>query len=110
MKKRIAEHSPEEQERIRKYNREQKQKSREAQKAARYIPTADEVFDAFPVELPERTKQLSEYAEQFSNKVVEELRRELGSPHKDPLGNVVGYDHSEEFVVDRVARCLLSLK
>ncbi len=110
MKKRIADLSPEEQETVRAYNREQKQKSRAAQKAARYIPTADEVFDAFPVEFPERTKQLSEYAEQFSNKVVEELRRELGSAQKDPLGNVVGYDHSEEFVVDRVARCLLSLK
>src|SRR3977135_2274560 len=105
MKKKIGDLSSEAQERVRKYNREQKQKSRAAQKAVRYIPTADEVFDAFPVEFPERTKQLSEYAEQFSNKVVEELGRELGRPQKDSFGKVVGYDHSEEFVVDRVARC-----
>jgi len=110
MKKRIAEHSPEEQERIRKYNREQKQKSREAQKAARYVPTADEVSDAFAIKFPEQVKALNAYVKEFSNKVVTELGRDLGSPQKDLLGNVVGYDHDEQFTVDRVARCLLSLK
>src|ERR1700680_4668610 len=54
--------------------------------------------------------ELNAYVNQFSNKVVEELGRKLGSPKKDPSGNVVGWDHDEEFTVDRVARCLLALK
>ena len=110
MKKRIADLPPEEQERVRKYNREQKQKSRAKQKADAYIPTADEAADAFSIDFPEREKELSAYVKLFSNKVVEELGRELGAPQKDRLGNVVGWDHDEEFTVDRVARCLLGLK
>src|SRR5258706_10721363 len=110
MKKRIADMSPEEQETVRSYNRAQKQKSRENQKTARYIPAADEVFDAFPVEFPEREKELDVYVKQFSNKVVEELGRGLGGPRKGPLGNAVGWDLDEEFTVDRVARILLGLK
>jgi hypothetical protein len=110
MKKRIADLSPEEQERVRKYNREQKQKSRANQKAALYVPTPDEAAVAFAIDFPEREMELSAYVNQFSNKVVEELGRKLGSPKKDPSGNVVGWDHDEEFTVDRVARCLLALK
>jgi hypothetical protein len=110
MRKRIADLSPEEQENIRTYNREQKAKSRANQKAAAYIPTANEAADRFAIDFPEREKELSAYVKQFSNKVVEELGRKLGSPQKDPLGNVVGWDHDEEFTVDRVARTLLALK
>jgi hypothetical protein len=110
MKKKISELSPEEQVKLRAYNREQKQKSRSNQKAALYVPTADEAADAFAIDFPEREKELSAYAKQFSNKVAEELGRDLGSPQKDPLGNVLGRDHDEEFTVDRVARCLLGLK
>jgi hypothetical protein len=110
MKKKISELSPEEQEKLRTYNREQKQKSRAKQKAALYVPTADEAADAFAIDFPEREKELSAYIKQFSNKVVEELGRTLGSPQKDRLGNVVGWDNDEEFTADRVARCLLGLK
>jgi hypothetical protein len=110
MKKKISELSPEEQEKVRAYNREQKAKSRANQKAAAYIPTANEAADRFAIDFPEREKELNAYVEQFSNKVVEELGRNLGSPQKDPSGNVVGWDHDEEFTVDRIARCLLGLK
>src|ERR1700674_798836 len=110
MKKKISELSPEEQVQLRAYNREQKQKSRANQKAALYVPTADEAADRFAIDFPEREKELSAYAKQFSNKVAEELGRKFGGPQKDPLGNVVRWDHDEEFTVDRVARCLLGLK
>src|ERR1700686_359837 len=110
MKKKISELSPEEQERVRKYNREQKQKSRANQQAQAYIPTADEAADGFAIDYPDRAKELIAYVKQFSYKVVEELGRKLGSVQRDPLGNAVGWDHSEEFTVDWVARTLLGLK
>jgi hypothetical protein len=66
MKKKISELSPEEQVKLRAYNREQKQKSRSNQKAALYVPTADEAADAFAIDFPEREKELSAYAKQFS--------------------------------------------
>ena len=110
MKKRIADLSPEEQERVRKYNREQKQKSRANQKAQVYIPTADEAADSFAADHPERVKDLDAYVKEFTANVTEELGRGLGQPQIDPSGNVIGFDHDEDFTVDRVARCLLGLK
>jgi hypothetical protein len=110
MKKRIADLSPEEQDKVRAYNREQKAKSRAAQKAARHVPTADEAADSFATDHPERAKELDQYVKDFAVKVSEELGRSLGTTQRDPTGNVIGFDHDEEFTVDRVARCLIGLK
>jgi hypothetical protein len=110
MKKRIADLPPEEQEKVRAYNRAQKAKSRAAQKAARYVPTADEAADSFAADHPERVKDLDAYVKEFTANVTAELGRGLGQPQIDPSGNVIGFDHDEEFTVERVARCLLGLK
>jgi hypothetical protein len=110
MKQRIADLSPEEQERVRKYNRDQKRKSREKQKADHYIPTADEWTDSFAIDFPEKEHTLDTYVKEFQAKVVGELGRGLGAPQRDSPGNVTGWDNDEEFTVDRVARCLLGLK
>ena len=61
MKKRIADLSPEEQEKVRAYNRAQKAMSRAKQKAARYVPTANEAADSFAADHPERAKELDQY-------------------------------------------------
>ena len=111
MKKRISELPLEEQERIRKYNREQKQKSREKQKTESYNPSADEWTDSFAIDFPERAKELRAYAKAFAAKVMEELGgRKLGCAQKDLSGNVTGWDNDEEFTVNRVAWLSLSLK
>ena len=53
---------------------------------------------------------MNAYAKEFSNKVKEELGRELGEPQRDSAGNVIGWDYDEEFTIDRVACTLLGLK
>jgi hypothetical protein len=97
MKKRIADLSPEEQEKVRAYNRAQKAMSRAKQKAMRYVPTASEAFDSYAANHPDRVKELDVYVKDFAAKVSKELCRELGSIE-------------EECVIDRVARCVLGLK
>jgi hypothetical protein len=108
MKKKITDLTPEEREAQRDKWREEKRHERQEKHRAAYIPTAEEWADEFAA--TERAKTLDAYVKQFSSKVVEELGRELGGPHKDSMGNVVGYDYDEEFTVDRVARTLLGLK
>jgi hypothetical protein len=96
MKKTISELTPEEQDKIRAYNRENKRKSREAQKAAQ-TPSAEEWTWNFADNFSEQYKELNAYVTQMEEKVAEELGRGLGS-----------YD--ETYTVDRVARTLFSLK
>jgi hypothetical protein len=96
VKKRIAELSPEEQDKVRAYNRDQKAKSRAAQKAARHVPTAHEAADSYGANHPDRVKELDVYVNDFASKLSKELGRKFGT--------------EEEFVIDRVARCLLGLK
>jgi hypothetical protein len=110
MKKKMSELPPEEQDRVRKYNREQKQKSRTKLRAASYIPTADEAADNFAADHPDRVKELDTYAKDFTARVTEDLGRELGSPQIGPTGHALGWDHDEEFTVDRVVRTLVGLR
>jgi hypothetical protein len=110
MKKRIADLTPEEQQKVRAYNREQKQKSREKQKADASVPAASEASDTFAIDFTERRNTLTSYVKEFQAKVVEELGRGLGAPQRGSSGNVTGWDNDEEFTIDRVARCLLGLK
>jgi hypothetical protein len=108
MKKRIADLTPEEQEAQRNKWREEKRQERGEKRRAAYIPTAEEWSDEFAA--TEHAKTLNAYAKEFSNKVKEELGRELGEPQRDSAGNVIGWDYDEEFAVDSVARTLLGLK
>jgi hypothetical protein len=110
MKKKIADLSPEAQEKVRAYNREQKAKSRAAQKVACHDPTVREAADSFAADHPERARELDAFVKHFAANVTEDLGRQLGSFHKDSTGHVVGWNHDEEFTVDRVARILLGLK
>lgn len=96
MKKKISELTPEEQENIRAYNRENKRKSREKQRAAQ-TPSAEEWTGNFAGNFPEQDKELNAYVRQIKEKVVEELGRGLGS-------------YAETDTVDQVARTLFSLK
>jgi hypothetical protein len=97
MKKRIADLPPEDREKVRAYNRELKAKSRAKQKAVRHVPTADEAADNFAADHFERLKELDQYVKDFAAKVSKELDRASR-----------GID--EEYVIDRVVRCLIGLK
>jgi hypothetical protein len=96
----ITDMTPEQAERKRAYDREAKQRSRAAKKEAEriaQIPTADQAAESFRAEHPERVKELDAYVQEFGSKVSEELGRLLETT-------------AEDFVIDRVARCLLGLK
>jgi hypothetical protein len=96
MKKKISELTPEEQENIRAYNRENKRKSREKQRAVK-PPSADEWTWNFVDNFPEQDKELKAYVRQIEEKVVEELGPGLGTG-------------DETYTVDGVARTLFCLK
>jgi hypothetical protein len=96
MKKKISELTPEEQGKIRAYNRENKRKSREKERAAQTL-SAEEWTWNFADNFPEQHKELNAYVRQIEEKVVEELGRGLGTC-------------AETYTVDRVARTLFSLK
>lgn len=110
MRRRIADLSPEEQENVRAYNREKKRESRQKQRLATYIRTAEEWSDEFASSFPEQVNELNAYVKELSDRIVEELGRKLGNPQKDSTGNVVGWNYDEEYTVDRVGRTLLGLK
>jgi hypothetical protein len=93
MKKKIADPTPEEQEKTRAYNREQKRRSREKQRQAAYIPTADEWTWNCGDNFPEQYKELNAYEKHISKTVAEELGRALGNSK----------DFDEDYAVSRVA-------
>jgi len=101
MKKRIVDLSPEEQDKVRAYNREQKQKSREKQRAAVHIPTANEWFDSFPVRFPEESASLDAHCKH----ILKTIQEELPDFPKEYQAN-----SEAECVVDLVARTLFALK
>jgi hypothetical protein len=89
MKKKISELTPEEQEKVRAYNRENKRKSREAQKTAQ-TPSADQWTWNWPEHFPEQNKELNAYEQKFSAKVFEELGREF-HPHSSPEAETLSW-------------------
>jgi hypothetical protein len=101
MKKRIVDLSPEEQDKVRAYNRKQKQQSREKQRAAAHIPTANEWFDSFPVRFPEESAGLDAHCKH----ILKTIQEELPDFPKEYQAN-----SEAEYIVDLVARTLLALK
>ena len=109
----ISDMTEQQREAKRAYDREKKRQSRAAKRESErraQTPTADEAAACFATDHPERVKELDVYVKGFAAKVTEELGRGLGGPKKVPSGYVVGWNHEEEFTVDRVARVLLGLK
>ena len=70
MKKRIADLSREEQDKVRAYNREQKRCSREKQKASGYVPTADEWTWNWNDRFPEQAAEAREHVKEVQRKVA----------------------------------------
>jgi hypothetical protein len=91
MKKRIADLSPEEQERVRKYNREQKQKSRAKQKDESHIPSADEWTWNWSENFPEQYRELNAFEQEFSAKVYQELGRGEFHPYSSPEAETLSW-------------------
>lgn len=105
-----SEMTPEQLEEKRRYDREAKQRSRAAQKSARYIPTAEDAISSFAAEHLDRVKELDKYVAQFTKTVEQEISRSLGSPQKDSQGHVTGWDGDEEWTLDRIGRSLYAFK
>jgi len=83
MKKKIGDLTPEEQEKVRAYNREQKRRSRANQKAESYIPSVEEWSWNWSENFPVQNRELNAYEQDFSRKVLEELGREF-RPYSSP--------------------------
>lgn len=92
----ISDLSPEEQEAKRAKWRSAQQKTRTKQKAANYVPTANEAFEYFSTKFAGQHAELEAYTKEIARKVAEELARELSI--------------DEAYTVDRVARTLVGLK
>lgn len=94
----IADLPPDEQEKVRAYNREHKKKSRAKAKAAQ-TPSADEASDQFP---EEQTQLLREHV----SDVLKQIKLELG------LENFGAYQDNQnaEHAIDAVVWTLFSLK
>ncbi len=106
---RIADMTPEEQEAQREKWRLEKQAERAEKKRQAYVPTAEEWRDEFAA--TEHYKTLNAYIKKFSNKVAEELGKNVGSVRvKTGPGAYEYYDDDGGYTLDRVARTLLGLK
>jgi len=108
-KKKISEMTPEEQEVQRKEWRKAQAARREEQRLSKYVPTAIEWRDEFAA--TEHYKTLNAYVREFSNRVVEELGKNVGSVRvKVGPGAYEYYDDDGGYTLDRVAATLLGLK
>jgi hypothetical protein len=109
----ISEMTPEQK---REYNREQKRKSRANQKAAAYVPTADEWTWNWDDSFPEEAAEVRKYEKQVGKKVAEELGRistfqTYGwSRERFAEEFPLGCGTPEAYAVDQVARTLFGIK
>jgi hypothetical protein len=106
---RIADMTPEEQEAQREKWRQEKQAERAEKKRQAYVPTAEEWRDEFAATAHYKT--LNAYIKEFSNKVVEELGKNVGSVRvKTGPGAYDYYVEDGTYTLDRVGCALLGLK